>query len=426
MELEENRLAKNISEILFEDFEEISVTGGNDVNNSDDVVGPAENQRSQNHGFPPMPVTRGGGQTMIQSSPHQILTPPVHELEKQHGHTPMYGQNLMPMATMQYSHPQNMVIQHHVSTRGGLSSAIQQNNTLMYPDPPSTPRPRDTPPISNSSNLSVSAGTHYKMDQYYSHSQQMQSKAPNLMEDMSWLTQSLMQEPLYLRPNRIGEIEEVQDWSTLVPHHGVISSSKWAQHAEYMHHQDLEPLSEQNLDFSRPLNKGSNTFMSPISSISRSLNAAGNSSCDGIMMNDDLLACLFIRDLNKRLHGYPREQKIWLKQKLQQYIQNYRSKWMQQSYELEMTNRALKSELYYMEIELHKIKQERDYYKRRYEFMYGPGGGLDGPHSSEQSNHSSEGLQYWRQTRDVWSSTRTAAIVKTGTSRLQFNGVSNI
>lgn len=401
MEPEDNRLADEyVQEFVLDHLEDVSVKRENIVKNADEEAVPAANQRPQNQRLPPMPLTCGGGQPIVQSPPHQILTPPAHptvltpQSDEQHGHPPMYGQHLVTMASVQH-HPQNMVLHHHGQTGGVLMSAVKQNNILMYPNTPGTPP--DTPPISNSPNLPVSPSSHFQMDQHHSHIQQLHPKPPDLMEGMVWLTQSLRQEPLDLRPNCNGDMGEVQDWS---PHHGVISSGKRTHHPEYMHHhghQDLVPLSPQNLGFSRPLSVGSNTVMSPISSSGRSLNA-GSSSCDDLI-NDDLLTCLSVRELNKRLHGYPREEVVRLKQKRRTlknrgYAQNCRSKRMHQKHELEMTNRTLQSELHRMQLELNRITQERDYFKRRCDLLHSNGGRSDGLNSSGQSNPSSPELGY--------------------------------
>lgn len=400
MDPEENRLADEyVQEFVLDHFEDVGSISVkrenvNSVSNVDEEGGPVS-QRPSSQRLPSMPLTRGGGQSIVQSPPHQILTPPAHQSEE-HNHPPMYGQHLVTMTTMQH-HPQNMIL-HHGPPGGVLVSAIKQNNLVMYPNTPGTPP--DTPPISNSPNLPVSP-SHFQIDQHHSHIQQMHPKAPDLMEGMVWLTQSLRQEPLDLRPNCNGEMGEVQDWST-VPHHGVISSGKRVHHTEYMHHhhghQEIGSLSPQNLGFSRPMSVGSTTVMSPISSSGRSLNTS-NSSCDDII-NDDLLTCLSVRELNKRLHGYPREAVVRLKQKRRTlknrgYAQNCRSKRMHQKHELELNNRSLQMELQRLQQELNRLSQERDYFKRRYELLVGSnGGGSDGVHSSGQSNPSSPELGY--------------------------------
>lgn len=98
---------------------------------------------------------------------------------------------------------------------------------------------------------------------------------------------------------------------------------------------------------------------------------SGYSTCsEDIGLNDEMLVTLSVRELNKRLHGCPREEVVRLKQKRRTlknrgYAQNCRSKRVQQRQDLEATNRTLQAELRRMQVELNKVSQERDLLKQQ-------------------------------------------------------------
>lgn len=98
---------------------------------------------------------------------------------------------------------------------------------------------------------------------------------------------------------------------------------------------------------------------------------SGYSTCsEDISLNDEMLMTLSVRELNKRLHGCPREEVVRLKQKRRTlknrgYAQNCRSKRLQQRQDLETTNRNLQNELHRVKMELARVSQERDILKQR-------------------------------------------------------------
>jgi len=126
-----------------------------------------------------------------------------------------------------------------------------------------------------------------------------------------------------------------------------------------------------------------------------------NGSCLGRnaddIVNDELLMSLTVRELNKRLHGYPREEVVRLKQKRRTlknrgYAQNCRSKRLQQRHDLEITNRNLHVELKKMQMDLARVSQERDQLKQRLQLQSsGSGGGTVAPNNArngQQDLHS--------------------------------------
>lgn len=85
---------------------------------------------------------------------------------------------------------------------------------------------------------------------------------------------------------------------------------------------------------------------------------------------------LTVRELNKRLHGCPREEVVRLKQKRRTlknrgYAQNCRSKRLMQRNELEITNRSLHQEMKKIQQELSRVSQERDQLKQRLQMRQG-------------------------------------------------------
>lgn len=91
---------------------------------------------------------------------------------------------------------------------------------------------------------------------------------------------------------------------------------------------------------------------------------------EDLSLSDELLMTLSVRELNKRLHGCPREEVVRLKQKRRTlknrgYAQNCRSKRLQQRQDLETMNRSLQMELQKLKVELARVTQERDVLKQR-------------------------------------------------------------
>ncbi|XP_015906656.1 transcription factor MafB-like [Parasteatoda tepidariorum] len=88
------------------------------------------------------------------------------------------------------------------------------------------------------------------------------------------------------------------------------------------------------------------------------------------ILDDDQLISLTVRELNKRLHGFPREEVVRMKQKRRTlknrgYAQNCRTKRLAQRHELESRNRLLQGEMARLRQELERACQERDFYRQQ-------------------------------------------------------------
>lgn len=168
-----------------------------------------------------------------------------------------------------------------------------------------------------------------------------------------WFPQSMRceQQPLDLRPL-----------------HCTGDDSDWERREYIPSGMLMEPLNQQQQVLRRPL-----SVCSGGSVLSPRINngTSGYSTCSEDMgLNDDMLMSLSVRELNKRLHGCPRDEVVRLKQKRRTlknrgYAQNCRSKRIQQRHDLEALNRNLQDELHRVKMELSRVSQERDLLKQR-------------------------------------------------------------
>lgn len=208
-------------------------------------------------------------------------------------------------------------------------------NMTLVNDPGTPP---DTPPISHSP-------------------VQNNCRPQSLVDEMMWLPQTMRQDPqpLDLRPMHcMGATDQDWDRREYIP-----SGANMLEHPS-MHQLGLPH---------RPLSVCSaGSAQSPRMQVG---SGSGYSTCsEEICMNDELLMSLSVRELNKRLHGCPREEVVRLKQKRRTlknrgYAQNCRSKRLQQRQDLETMNRSLQNELHRMKMELARVSQERDLLKQR-------------------------------------------------------------
>ncbi|XP_073941171.1 uncharacterized protein [Choristoneura fumiferana] len=160
-----------------------------------------------------------------------------------------------------------------------------------------------------------------------------------LVDDVLWLPH--MREPLDMRTVPCGSFEE---WDR----------REWREQEHHLQQVALRPAS-------------SCSAMSPRASQHNSYQA---SSCGEDLLSDDMLMSLSVRELNKRLHGFPREDVTRMKQKRRTlknrgYAQNCRSKRLQQRQELELTNRSLQDELHVLQLQVARVTHERDVLKQR-------------------------------------------------------------
>lgn len=322
--------------------------------------------------LPPIPIP--SPMIHMPSPPHHLLTPPDSDGYHHHHH-------------------------HHSMVHNGVvvTGMKASNNLIMYPG-----TPPDTPPVSNSPSPQSGYHLDHHHHQQYPHIQQV-PKNPIVpaggtghFDEMLWLSQSVdfrpnRQEPLDLRPNCNGDtasIAEVQNWNVMQQHTSVITAGngKRIYQADYVHHHHHHRQFMQRQTLSPLLNKPlsvSDGLISPVSSSSRTNSSSGRSMSRGSISNmntsdisDDMLVALSVRDLNQRLKGRPKEEAHKLKQKRRTlknrgYARNCRTKRVQQKNVLEMENQRLRDELHKViqdsELQLHKLMQERDTYKQRWE-----------------------------------------------------------
>ncbi|KAJ8930509.1 hypothetical protein NQ314_016686 [Rhamnusium bicolor] len=177
-------------------------------------------------------------------------------------------------------------------------------------------------------------------------------RPPGIMDEMMWFPQSMRADPQPL---------------DLRPMHCMGGEPEWERGGYIPSGMLLEASNHHNIH-QRP-----QSVCSASSALSPRLNNhnSGYSTCsEDIGLNDDLLMSLSVRELNKRLHGCPREEIVRLKQKRRTlknrgYAQNCRSKRLQQRQDLEQTNRSLQQELHRLKSELVRVSQERDLLRQR-------------------------------------------------------------
>lgn len=256
---------------------------------------------------------------------------------------------------------------------------------------PSTPP--ETPPVSgsptSSSNCNGQAPTHLQPPPVYSPYQQSQHHRmghhlgnnglitmgngvdnPLSIDEMSCYPDSgcdkgRMDIPLDLRPPHCNDLdcERRHEYPGSVYHHHMSMQPHMQQIPHHHPYYNTHPC--------RPLSGGSaSTIISSPKRGTGSVNGFGGSvGGKDDMIDDEVLMTLTVRELNKKLHGFPREDVMRFKQKRRTlknrgYAQNCRSKRLQQRHELEHTNRQLHNELDRIKMELSRVIQEREQLKQ--------------------------------------------------------------
>lgn len=236
--------------------------------------------------------------------------------------------------------------------------------------PPSEPMYGPQPVLVNMALVSGDPGTPPETPPI-SHSPMLTSGCRNgtgLMEEMMWLPQQLRQDqqPLDLRPLHCIPGNPDQDWDR----------RDYIMNIPIDHHLHHSNGMIPQLLHQRPMSVCSGSQLSPRMN---HLNDSGYSTCtssEDLGISDDLLMKLSVRELNKRLHGFDKDDVMRLKQKRRTlknrgYAQNCRSKRLQQKQDLEITNRTLTEQLRSVRAELLRVVQERDMLRQRLQISDG-------------------------------------------------------
>lgn len=180
-------------------------------------------------------------------------------------------------------------------------------------------------------------------------------RPPGLMDEMMWFPQSMRSDPQPLDLRPLHSMGGDPDWER----REYIPSGMIMDNQNHMLLQRSQSVCSGGSVLSPRLNNGT----------------SGYSTCsEDLGLNDSMLMTLSVRELNKRLHGFPRDEVVRLKQKRRTlknrgYAQNCRTKRIQQRQDLETTNRNLLSQLQRTQMELARVKEERDILKSRLQHM---------------------------------------------------------
>ncbi|XP_035220078.1 transcription factor MafB-like [Stegodyphus dumicola] len=282
-------------------------------------------------------------------------------------HNNMGGQNLGDQP-QHHHHTHNTHPHHHQNGVYGMNGVMgtcpRKPVALSAATPPDTPPCHGMPP----SPAFVPPGA---------------TQGPVIDDGMLWLTQNLrygsangsQDGPLDLRPPQCAADMEAwliaggggrRDYPEV---QGVPPTPRGGpnHHLDHSHHH-LMNATNSNSNSSSGSGSGCSSVTS--STVVNSVCTRGGQGGASDILNDDQLISLTVRELNKRLHGYPREEVVRMKQKRRTlknrgYAQNCRTKRLAQRHELESRNRMLQGEMTRLRQELERACQERDFYRQQ-------------------------------------------------------------
>lgn len=289
-----------------------------------------------------------------------------------------------------------------IYTHGPMAGQAILVNTSVPGGVPSTPP--ETPPVIGSPTGSTCAQVYSGVPA--SHYHRPPPTSAGLTQEMMWLPNSMRSDPQPLDLRPLAGPTQDEEWERHREYMQSVAAANHHNHLIQTHHhhhfQTIEHLTPINMHTSTyhngiitngQVNNNTSIIHSNPNHVSNhnnnrphsvsSTRSSTNSprTCSGQYstssnlglddcIDDDLLTTLTVRELNKRLHGCPREEVVRLKQKRRTlknrgYAQNCRSKRLLQRHELEKTNRQLNHDLHRLKQEYTRVCQERDQLKQR-------------------------------------------------------------
>ncbi|KAM7351621.1 maf family bZIP transcription factor traffic jam [Cochliomyia hominivorax] len=298
-----------------------------------------------------------------------------------------------------------------IYTHGPMAGQAILVNTSVPGGVPSTPP--ETPPVIGSPTGSTCAQVYSGVpSSHYATHHRPPPPTTGLTQEMMWLPNSMRSDPQPLDLRPLAGPSQDEEWERHREYMQSVAAANHHNHLIQTHHhhhfQTIEHLTPINMHTSTyhngiisngQVNNTSSIIHSNPNHVSNHANNRPHSVCStrsstnsprtcsgqystssnlGLddCIDDDLLTTLTVRELNKRLHGCPREEVVRLKQKRRTlknrgYAQNCRSKRLQQRHELEKTNRQLNQDLNRLKLEYTRVCQERDQLRQR---LRGTGG----------------------------------------------------